>query len=55
MQTSNITKSSKRILARHQSQDVMPEGGVTHDLKQKEKLDKSAQKIAEYLATKKRN
>ncbi|WP_052379854.1 MULTISPECIES: hypothetical protein [unclassified Pseudoalteromonas] len=38
--------------SRHQSQDVMPEDEVTHDLKQKEKLDKSAAKIADDLATK---
>ena len=31
----------------------MPEDEVAHDLKQKEKLDKSAAKIADYLATKK--
>jgi len=48
-----LEKASKRILARHQSQDIMPDDEVTHDLKQKEKLDKSATKIADYLATKK--
>jgi transposase len=47
-----LEKASKRILSRHQSQDDMPEDEVAHDLKQKEKLDKSAAKIAAYLKTK---
>ncbi|NQY89405.1 MAG: transposase [Colwellia sp.] len=48
-----LEKASQRILARHQSQDKMPEDEVEHDLKQKAKLDKSANKIAEFLATNK--
>lgn len=44
-----LEKASKRILARHQSQDSMPEEEVAHDLKQKAKLDKSADKIAAFL------
>ena len=35
-----LEKASKRILARHQAQDSMPEDDVAHDLKQKAKLDK---------------
>ena len=44
-----LERASKRILARHQSQDGMPEEEVSHDLKQKAKLDKSADKIAAFL------
>ena len=44
-----LEKASKRILARHQAQDSMPEEDVAHDLKQKAKLDKSADKIAAFL------
>ncbi len=44
-----LERASKRILARHQSQDAMPEEEVSHDLKQKAKLDKSADKIAAFL------
>jgi transposase len=44
-----LEKASQRILARHQSQDSMPEEEVEHDLKQKAKLDKSADKIAAFL------
>jgi len=48
-----LKKASQRILARHQSQDSMPEEEVAHDLKQKAKLDKSADKIAAFLKTSK--
>ncbi len=44
-----LEKASQRILARHQAQDSMPEDEVEHDLKQKNKLNKSAEKIAEFL------
>jgi hypothetical protein len=44
-----LEKASKRILARHQSQDSMPNEEVEHDLKQKAKLNKSADKIAAFL------
>ncbi len=44
-----LEKASERILARHKSQDSMPEEEVAHDLKQKAKLDKSADKIAAFL------
>ena len=47
-----LEKTNKRILARHQSQDVLPDDEVAHDLKQKEKLDNGATRIAEYLTTK---
>jgi len=48
-----LERASKRILARHQAQDGMPEEEVSHDLKQKAKLDKSADKIAAFLKVKK--
>ena len=46
-----LERASKRILERHQSQDNLSEELVTQDLKQKEKLDKSAAKITEFLTT----
>ncbi len=46
-----LRRASKRILARHKAQDDLTESDVSHDLKQKEKLDKSADKIKEFLAT----
>jgi len=46
-------RASKRILARHQAQDGLNEEEVNHDLKQKEKLDKSADKIKQFLTTNK--
>jgi len=44
-----LQRASKRILARHEAQDGLNETEINHDLKQKEKLDKSAEKIAEFL------
>ncbi|MCP3901859.1 MAG: transposase [Desulfobacteraceae bacterium] len=46
-----LRRASKRILARHRAQDELTEDDITHDLKQKEKLDKSADKIKHFLAT----
>ncbi|TLX45284.1 transposase [Pseudoalteromonas phenolica] len=46
-----LERASKRILERHQSQDNLSEEQITQDLKQKEKLDKSADKITQFLAT----
>ena len=46
-----LRKASQRILARHQAQDGLSEDEVSHDLKQKVKLDNSATKISEFLAT----
>ncbi|MDO6428923.1 transposase, partial [Thalassotalea sp. 1_MG-2023] len=46
-----LRKASQRILARHQSQDTLAEDEITHDLKQKDKLDNSADKIKHFLAT----
>jgi len=44
-----LKRASKRILARHQAQDYSNEEEVEHDLKQKAKLDKSADKIEKFL------
>jgi len=46
-----LERASKRIIERHQSQDGLNEDVIAHDEKQKEKLDKSARKITEFLAT----
>ncbi|MEL0638831.1 transposase [Marinomonas sp. TI.3.20] len=46
-----LRRASQRILERHQTQDGLSEDDVQHDLKQQQKLDKSAEKITEYLAT----
>lgn len=46
-----LEKASKRIIARHQAQDSLPEDEIAHDLKQKIKLDKSAEKIGKFLLT----
>jgi hypothetical protein len=46
-----LRRASQRIIARHQAQDGLSEDEVQHDLKQKEKLDKSADKIKTFLAT----
>ena len=46
-----LERASKRIIERHQAQDGLGEELVTHDLKQKEKLEKSAAKITAFLAT----
>ncbi|WP_299669220.1 transposase, partial [uncultured Psychromonas sp.] len=45
-----LRRASQRILARHQAQDSLSEDEITHDLKQQAKLDKSADKIKEFLA-----
>ncbi|WP_371195831.1 hypothetical protein [Glaciecola sp. SC05] len=46
-----LERASKRIIARHQSQDGLSEDVMAHDEKQKEKLDTSAHKITAFLAT----
>jgi hypothetical protein len=46
-----LARASKRIIERHQAQDGLSKELVTQDLKQKEKLDKSADKITAFLAT----
>lgn len=45
-----LRRASKRIIERHQAQDGVSEDDVDHDLKQKAKLDKSADKIKTFLA-----
>ena len=50
---SKLRRASQRILARHQAQDGLSEDEVQHDLKQKEKLDKSANKISAFLSANK--
>ena len=46
-----LQRASKRILARHQAHDSSNDEEVEHDLKQKAKLDKSADKIEKFLAS----
>ena len=46
-----LARASKRIVERHQAQDELSDEVVAHDIKQKEKLDKSADKISAFLAT----
>ncbi|MGB2740692.1 MAG: transposase [Cognaticolwellia sp.] len=46
-----LRKASQRILAKHQAQDGLSDDEVSHDLLQKAKLDNSATKISEFLAT----
>ena len=46
-----LKRASQRIIARHQAQDSLSEPEKTHDIKQKDKLDKSADKIAKFLAS----
>ena len=46
-----LKRASERIIERHQAKDMSDEGDVEHDLKQKAKLDKSADKIAQFLAS----
>lgn len=46
-----LQRASQRIIARHQAQDGLNEDEVQHDLKQKQKLDDSANKISAFLAT----
>ena len=46
-----LRRASKRILERHQAQDELTEDDINHDLKQQEKLDKSADKIKQFLAS----
>ena len=48
-----LRQASQRILERHQSQDEQPEAELTHDIKQQQKLDSSADKIKRFLATNK--
>jgi len=45
-----LRRASQRILARHQAQDTLSDDEVSHDLKQKAKLDSSATKIGQFLA-----
>jgi len=44
-----LRKASQRILDRHQAQDGLDEKEIDHDLKQKEKLDSSAEKIKHFI------
>lgn len=44
-----LRRASQRILARHQAQDGLDADEIEHDLKQKAKLDSSAEKIKEFL------
>lgn len=46
-----LRRASQRIIERHQAQDGLSDDEVNYDLKQKEKLDKSAEKISEFMAT----
>jgi transposase len=46
-----LRRASRRIIERHQAQDGLSEDEVQHDLKQKEKLDKSADKIKQFLVS----
>lgn len=46
-----LKRASERILARHQAQDSSNDAELEHDLKQKIKLDKSADKIERFLAS----
>jgi len=48
-----LQRASQRIIARHQAQDGLSEDEVQHDLKQKQKLDDSANKISAFLASNK--
>ena len=48
-----MRRASQRILARHQAQDSLGENEIAHDLRQQSKLDKSADKIKDFLATNK--
>ncbi|MFT4747877.1 MAG: hypothetical protein ACI8XG_001961 [Congregibacter sp.] len=48
---SKLERASKRIVERHQAQDGLGDELVVHDLKQKEKLDKSADRITKCFAT----
>ena len=45
-----LKRASERILARHQAQDSSNEAELEHDLKQKVKLDKSADKIERFFS-----
>jgi len=44
-----LRRASKRFIERHEAQDGLNEDEIDHDLKQKEKLDKSADKIEQFL------
>jgi transposase len=46
-----LERANKRIIERHQAQDCLSDEQVAHDVKQKEKLNKSAKKITTFLAT----
>ncbi|SIO96631.1 hypothetical protein VSP9026_04434 [Vibrio spartinae] len=45
-----LQRASQRIIERHQNQDSLPNEIIEQDLKQKQKLDKSASKIGKFLA-----
>jgi transposase len=45
-----LRRASQRIIERHQAQDSANESEIAHDLRQKAKLDKSADKIEQFLA-----
>lgn len=46
-----LERASRRIIERHQNQDALPNEVIAQDLKQKQKLDNSANKIGEFLAS----
>lgn len=48
-----LKRASERIVARHQAQDGSNAAEIEHDLKQKIKLDNSADKIEQFLAVSK--
>ncbi|MBS9899164.1 transposase [Vibrio alginolyticus] len=45
-----LERASQRIIERHQSQDALPNEVIEQDLRQKQKLDNSANKIGAFLA-----
>ncbi|MEZ9134019.1 transposase, partial [Vibrio breoganii] len=46
-----LQRASQRIIERHQSQDSLPNEVIEQDLRQKQKLDSSADKIGAFLAS----
>ncbi|WP_318479882.1 transposase, partial [Photobacterium leiognathi] len=46
-----LERASRRIIERHQNQDALPNEVIAQDLRQKQKLDNSANKIGEFLAS----
>ncbi len=46
-----LRRASQQILARHQDQGALSDDEVSHDIKQKAKLDSGATKIGLFLAS----